>query len=154
MSAMNISFRLEMKDRKYMNIHTIANHLNSLADNSDTGMSFDCQPISGEVDVLQITILGREELPIFVSVTDDQILCISYLWGIDEVKPDSVAAMHESMLEMNIPMPLSSFSKIGDKYVIFGALAISSSFADIEYELTLLSNNALEVIDDMSDYLI
>jgi uncharacterized protein YjfI (DUF2170 family) len=137
-----------------MNIHIIADHLNSLADNSDTGMNFDCQPISGEVDVLQITILGREELPVFVSVTDDQILCISYLWGSDEVKADSLGAMHESMLEMNIPMPLSSFSKIGDKYVIFGALSINSSFDDIEHELAVLSNNALEVIDDMSDYLV
>ncbi len=137
-----------------MNIHTIADHLNSLADNSDTGMSFDCQPISGEVDVLQITILGREELPVFVSVTDDQILCISYLWGSDEVKTDCIGAMHESMLEMNIPMPLSSFSKIGDKYVIFGALSIGSNFDDIEHELAVLSNNALEVIDDMGDYLV
>ncbi len=137
-----------------MNIHTIADHLNSLADNSDTGMTFDCQPISGEVDVLQITILGREELPIFVSVTDDQILCISYLWGADEVKPDCQAVMHESMLEMNIPMPLSSFSKIGDKYVVFGALSINSNFDDIEHELAVLSNNALEVIDDMGDYLL
>jgi uncharacterized protein YjfI (DUF2170 family) len=153
MSSIN-TFRLEMKDRKYMNIHTIADHLNSLADNSDTGMSFDCQPISGEVDVLQITILGREELPVFVSVTEDQILCISYLWGSDEVKTNSLAAMHESMLEMSIPMPLSSFSKIGDKYVIFGALSINSSFDDIEHELAVLSNNTLEVIDDMSDYLV
>jgi uncharacterized protein YjfI (DUF2170 family) len=137
-----------------MNIHTIADHLNGLGDNSDTGMNFDCQPISGEVDVLQITILGREELPIFVSVTDDQILAISYLWGVDEVKPESINAMHESMLEMNIPMPLSSFSKIGDKYVVFGALSITSSFIDIEHELAVLSNNAVEVIDDMSDYLV
>ncbi|NQY87001.1 MAG: YjfI family protein [Colwellia sp.] len=137
-----------------MNIHTIADHLNSLADNSDTGMDFDCQPISGEVDVLQITILGREELPVFLSVTDDQILCISYLWGADEVKTDCVNAMHESMLEMNIPMPLSSFSKIGDKYVVFGALSINSTFEDIEHELAVLSNNALEVIDDMSDFLV
>jgi len=137
-----------------MNIHTIADHLNSLADNSDTGMSFDCQPISGDVDVLQISILGREELPVFISVTDDQILCISYLWGTEEVKPTSLNAMHESMLEMNIPMPLSSFSKIGDKYVVFGALSINSSFDDIEHELTVLSNNAVEVIDDMSDYLL
>ena len=137
-----------------MNIHTIADHLNSLADNSDTGMSFDCQPISGEVDVLQISILGREELPIFVSVTEDQILCISYLWGAEEVKSECLAQMHESMLEMSIPMPLSSFSKIGDKYVIFGALSISSSLADVEHELTVLSNNAVEVIDDMSDFLI
>ena len=137
-----------------MNIHTIADHLNGLGDNSNTGMNFDCQPISGEVDVLQISILGREELPIFVSVTDDQILCISYLWGVDEVKPNSITAMHESMLEMNIPMPLSSFSKIGDKYVVFGALSISSSFYDIEHELAVLNNNAVEVIDDMSDYLL
>ena len=142
------------KDRKYMNIHTIADHLNSLADNSETGMNFDCQPISGEVDVLQITLLGREELPIFLSVTDDQVLCISYLWGADEVKTDCVNTMHESMLEMNIPMPLSSFSKIGDKYVVFGALSINSTFEDIEHELAVLSNNAIEVIDDMSDYLL
>lgn len=137
-----------------MNIHKIANHLNTQADNSETGMVFDCQPISGEVDVLQITVIGREELPIFMSVTDDQILCITYLWGQNEVKPECLAEMHESMLEMNIPMPLSSFSKIGDKYVIFGALSISSTFDDIEHELAVLSNNAIEVIDDMSDYLV
>ncbi|WP_206483727.1 DUF2170 family protein [Thalassotalea sp. G2M2-11] len=137
-----------------MNIHKIANHLNTLADDSETGMVFDCQPISGEVDVLQITVIGREELPIFVSVTDDQILCITYLWGTDEVKPASIDDMHESMLEMNIPMPLSSFSKIGDKYVIFGALSINSTFDDIEHELAVLSNNAIEIIDDMSDFLV
>ncbi len=137
-----------------MNIHKIANHLNALADNSDTGMTFDCQPISGEVDVLQITVIGREELPIFVSVTDDQILCITYLWGTEEVKSDRIDDMHTAMLEMNIPMPLSSFSKIGDKYVIFGALSINSTFDDIEHELAVLSNNAIEIIDDMSDYLV
>ncbi len=137
-----------------MNIHKIANHLNMLADNSETGMVFDCQPISGEVDVLQITVIDREELPIFVSVTDDQILCITYLWGAEEVKAEKINEMHVSMLEMNIPMPLSSFSKIGDKYVIFGALSISSTFDDIEHELGVLSNNALEIIDDMNEYLI
>ena len=137
-----------------MNIHKIADHLNNLADNSDTGMVFDCQPISGEVDVLQVTVIGREELPIFVSVTEDQVLCITYLWGLEEVKPECVHDMHESMLEMNIPMPLSAFSKIGDKYVTFGALSIGSTFEDIEHELAVLSNNAVEVIDDMSDFLV
>lgn len=137
-----------------MNIHKIANHLNALADNSETGMTFDCQPITGEVDVLQITVIGREELPIFVSVTDDQILCITYLWGAEEVKSEKIEDMHTAMLEMNIPMPLSSFSKIGDKYVIFGALSINSTFDDIEHELAVLSNNAIEIIDDMSEYLV
>lgn len=137
-----------------MNIHKIADYLNVLADQSATGLMFDCQPISGDVDVLQITITDREELPIFVSVTDDQILCITYLWGEEEVKTDKRVAMLEAMLEMNIPMPLSSFSKIGDKYVIFGALSIGSSFNDIEHELAVLSNNAIEVIDDMDEFLV
>ncbi|WNC67903.1 DUF2170 family protein [Thalassotalea nanhaiensis] len=137
-----------------MNIHKIADHLNALADQSATGLMFDCQPISGDVDVLQITITDREELPIFVSVTDDQILCITYLWAETEVKSNKRVDMLEAMLEMSIPMPLSSFSKIGDKYVIFGALSIGSSFNDIEHELAVLSNNAIEVIDDMDEFLV
>ncbi len=137
-----------------MNIHKIADHLNSLGEASETGMVFDCQPISGEVDVLQISIVDREELPIFLSVSDDQILCITYLWGEEEVKADKRVAMLEAMLEMNIPMPLSSFSKIGDKYVIFGALSINSSNSDIEHELAVLSNNAVEVIMDMDEFLV
>lgn len=137
-----------------MNIHTIANYLNELADNSQTGFTFDCLPIAGEVDVLQVTIEGREEIPIFVSVTDDQILCIAYLWGEDEVRTQSRCEMLEAMLEMNIPMPLSSFSKIDNKYVIFGALSVNSSLPDVEHELAVLSDNSLEVIDEMADYLI
>ncbi|WP_111978246.1 YjfI family protein [Algibacillus agarilyticus] len=136
-----------------MNIHTIAQYLNDLGDKSNSGYNFDCQPISGEVDVLQVTVEGREELPIFVSVTDDQVLCITYLWGEDEVIEGKRSQMLESMLEMNIPMPLSSFAKVEEKYVVFGALSINSSMSDIEHELLVLSENALDVIDDMSEFL-
>ncbi len=137
-----------------MNIHTIAQHLNALLGESTTGLNFTAQPIEGDVDVLQVTVEGREEIPVFVSVTDDQILCVSYLWGVDEVKSECINEMHESMLEMNIPMPLSSFAKIGDKYAVFGALSTSSSFEDIELEIAVLSSNSLDVINDMSDYLV
>ena len=136
-----------------MNIHTIAQYLNDLADKSDTGHSFDCQPIAGEVDVLQISLIGREELPIFVSVTDDQILCITYLWDESEMLSERKAEMMETMLEMNMPMPLSSFAKIGDKYAVFGALSIHSCLSDIEHELAVLSDNAIDVIDDFSEFL-
>lgn len=136
-----------------MNIHTIANHLNDLCDKSHTGLQFDCYPISGEVEVLQVNIVGREEIPVFVSVTDNQVLCISYLWGEDEVNQERRLEMLETMLELNIPMPLSSFAKIDDKYVVYGALSVQSNMQEIEQELSVLSDNCLEVIDEMSSFL-
>jgi len=136
-----------------MNIHTIATHLNKLAEGTETGFDFDCTPINGEIDVLQVDIVGREEIPIFVSISDNQILCIAYLWGEDEVKQNQRMHMLEAMLEMNIPMPLSSFAKVEDKYVVFGALSIHSSLEDIELEIVTLSDNSLEVINEMDSYL-
>ena len=136
-----------------MNIHKIATHLNQLNDHAETGFSFDCTPINGDIDVLQVEVVGREEIPIFISISDNQILCIAYLWGEDEIKTELKANMIEAMLEMNIPMPLSSFAKIEDKYVVFGALSINSTLDDIELEIVTLSDNSLEVIAEMDSYL-
>ena len=136
-----------------MNIHKIATHLNQLNDKTETGFSFDCTPINGDIDVLQVEIVGREEIPIFISISDNQILCIAYLWGEDEIKKELKTNMMEAMLQMNIPMPLSSFAKVEDKYVVFGALSINSSLDDIELEIVTLSDNSLEVIAEMDNYL-
>jgi hypothetical protein len=136
-----------------MNIHKIAAYLNQLDDKTETGFNFDCTPINGEIDVLQVEIVGREEIPIFISISDNQILCIAYLWGEDEIKAELKANMMEAMLEMNIPMPLSSFAKVEDKYVVFGALSVNSSLEDIELEIATLSDNSLEVIAEMDSYL-
>ena len=54
---------------------------------------------------------------------------------------------------MNIPMPLSAFAKVEDKYVVFGALSINSTLEDIELEIVTLSDNSLEVISEMDTYL-
>ena len=118
------------------------------------GYQFDCQPIPGDTEVLHITLTDYEELPAFVSVTDTQILCITYLFTQDEVRSGSKAEMMEEMLELNIPMPLSSFAKLGDRYVIFGALAINSSIEDICHEIITLTENAVESIDALEEFLI
>jgi uncharacterized protein YjfI (DUF2170 family) len=137
-----------------MNIHKIATHLNELADHkTGDGCNFNCTPLSGEIEVLQVDIIGREEIPVFLSISDEQILCIAYLWGEDEVKEDQKVQMLETMLQMNIPMLLSSFAKVDNKYVIFGALSINSSIADIEHEIVALSDNSVEVINEMHFYL-
>ncbi len=134
-------------------IQTLARELSILGAKPEVYPHFEVQPIPGEVEVLKITIEDSDELPIFLSVADSQILCISYLWKEDEVKPERKASMLEQMLFMNIPMPLSAFAKIGDSYVIFGALSIRAQTEEVLHELEILNNNAIAVITEMAEFL-
>jgi hypothetical protein len=58
-----------------------------------------------------------------------------------------------ALLEMNVPLPLSSFGKIGDRYVVFGALAAGSTIEDVVTELEVLSDNTLEAIEVVGPFL-
>ena len=121
--------------------------------NTYEGQSFECQLLPGEIDVLQVVIEGRDEIPVFISVTEDQILCIAYIFQDEEIIVEKRAELMEAMVEMNIPMPLSSFSKVGDRFVVFGALSVNSSFDDVLHEVVVLGDNALEAIEALSEYL-
>ena len=134
-----------------MNSEDLAVRISDL-DNFD-GYQLECQPIPGEIDFLQITVGDFDELPTYVSVTDTQILCVTYLFTEDEVKPESRSDMLEEMLELNIPIPLSSFAKIGDRYVIFGSLSNTSGIEDICLEIITLTENAVEAITALEDFL-
>ena len=80
---------------------------------SINGYQFQGKLISSETDVLQLNVSFRDdELPVYLTVTDQQILCIVYLWKDAEIKPESRNELMESMLELNIPMPLSSFCPV------------------------------------------
>lgn len=117
------------------------------------GLEYEFNPIPGDVEVVQVLFKDREELPIYLTQSDSQMLCICYLWDDEEVIPARRVEMMEVMLDMNIPMPLSSFGRIGSRYAIFGALSIHSSADHIAKELTVLSDNALDAIEAMSEYL-
>lgn len=117
------------------------------------GYKFDCHIIPGEVQVLQVIIEGFEEIPIYISTTNTQVLCIAYLWSEDEVDPDKRVEMLEVMLDMNMPMPLSSFSRIQERYVVFGALSVNSTLGDVVHEVVTLSENSVEVLSIMSEFL-
>lgn len=117
------------------------------------GMEYEFNPIPGDVEVVQVAFKDREELPIYLTQSGSQMLCICYLWDNEEVITAKRIEMLEVMLDMNIPMPLSSFGRIGTRYAIFGALSIDSSADDIATELTVLSDNALDAIEAMSEYL-
>jgi len=122
--------------------------------NSYEGARFDVQIIPGEVEVLQIIVGELEEVPVYLSITDSQIICIAYLWDESEVNQKKRGDMLETMLSMNIPMPLSSFARIADKYAIFGAMAVTSSFDDIAHEVIVLSENTVEALSALEEFLV
>jgi uncharacterized protein YjfI (DUF2170 family) len=118
------------------------------------GVAVTMRPIPGEVPVVQVTIEGREELPIFVTCAKPQILCIVYLWAENEVKPDQRVAMLETMLDLNVPIPLSCFGRIGDRYVLSGALHRNASVHDIAEDVAVLSDNSLDALGALSEFLV
>lgn len=126
-----------------------------LASFETEGVSFESFLIAnpGEQDVLQVIVEGNDELPIFVTQTQEQLLCISYLFGDDEVKPELHHELNETLLRLNVPIPLSAFAKIDNKYAIFGALSVNSSFDDITHELVTLADNAIDALEAVTIYL-
>lgn len=136
-----------------VDVSKLGNQLIEKGQQGTEGFTFDVQPMPGEVDVLKISINGREELPIFLSDASSEILCISYLFKENEILESANDNMHKAMIAMNIPMPLSSFGKIQDQYVIFGALSVTSSLEDIVHEIITLSDNTLEALKTMREYL-
>ncbi|AZZ99683.1 DUF2170 domain-containing protein [Pseudoalteromonas rubra] len=126
-----------------------------LASFETEGANFESFLISneGEQDVLQVIVEGNDELPIFVTQTEEQLVCISYLFNENEVKPELLNELNEALLKLNVPIPLSAFAKIDEQYAIFGALAVSSSIDEITHELVTLADNAIEALDAVTVYL-
>ncbi|MGR8929945.1 MAG: DUF2170 family protein [Gammaproteobacteria bacterium] len=117
------------------------------------GVILTAELVETELQVLQVLIQDREEFPVYVTIDDSQILCVSYLWREQEIIPARREELLEALLTLNIPMPLSSFSKIGHQYIIFGALSTRSDTDAVLHEIATLSDNTLEAIELMAEYL-
>jgi len=117
------------------------------------GSQLSIEMFDGENTVACIKVEDREEFPIYMTVDEGQILCITYLFGDEQVDSSKRAAMAEAMLIMNVSIPLSAFSKIGDQYIMFGALSPKASIDELLHEIELLSDNVLEAIEAVEDYL-
>ncbi len=110
--------------------------------------------VTGDTDVLILTIEDREEFPVYITVDESQVLCISHLWTEDQVIPAKRTDLLDAMLTLNVPMPLSSFSKVGKQYLIFGALRTQSTVNDVLEEIEMLSENTLTSVDEFREFLV
>ena len=105
------------------------------------------------VPVMRIVIDGRDELPVFVTGSATQTLCICYLWTEDEIKPERRSEMMEAMMDLNIAIPLSNFGRIAGRYVIYGSLAHDADAESIATDVAMVADNALEALNVFSDFL-
>ncbi|MDQ1919169.1 DUF2170 family protein [Massilia pseudoviolaceinigra] len=105
------------------------------------------------VPVMRISIEGLEELPVFVTGSPSQVLCICYLWTESEIRPERRAELLETMLDLNMAIPLSNFGRIGEHYVIFGSLAHDASAASIATDVAMVADNAFEALDVLTEFL-
>lgn len=128
-------------------------HMDNLLSEMMRGVAVQLQPMAGEVPVIQVSIAGREELPIFLTCTDAQIICLCYLWAEADVQPERRAQLHEALLDLNPSVPLSSFGRVDGRYMLTGALARSASPQDIAHEIAVLSDNAIDALDALADFL-
>jgi uncharacterized protein YjfI (DUF2170 family) len=134
-------------------LHELLEGLDVLIGEAMGGVAVDLQPIPGDVPVVQITIEGRQELPIYLTSSEAQILCLCYLWSDDEVLPERRGELLETLLDLNPSVPLSSFGRVGKCFVLFGALARDAKVQDIAHDVAILSDNALDALDALSEFL-
>ena len=137
-----------------MQLKELAIQLSGLIQN---GFTLDVLPIqengSGEISVLQVTVEGFDELPIFVTATDEQILCVTHLFKQIEVKEELIADLNKTLLQLSINIPLSSLGLIDDQYVLFGAMSVNTLVDNIAHEIVTQSENALETLEALEEFL-
>jgi len=117
------------------------------------GHQFSCLPMTGEQEVLRVEVSELKEMPIFVTVTDTQIICIAYLFNKDEIYTAKEPELNQYMLELNVPIPLSSFAIVDDYYVIFGALSCGSTLESLSDELVTLASNSIDSLQALEEFI-
>lgn len=112
--------------------------------------------IDGVSPALHVVMYEYGDLPIFLTVSGEQIVVESMLWSASEVK-DPVL-FNETVLRTHKYFPLSNISldKLDgdDCYHMFGALSSASSLQNIIFEIEILASNVIQATEAYTDFLI
>lgn len=135
------------------NFDDLVSALASAGLSGEQGLRFTLTGRGNEENVLRIEIEGQEELPIFLGLSPDQIIAMVFLFNEAELDKDKVAELNELMLLANTSIPFSSFAKLGERYLLYGALSAGSGLEVILEELTSLSLNAVDALETFAVFL-
>lgn len=112
--------------------------------------------IDGVQAALHIVMREYGDLPLFVTVSGEQIIVEAVLWSIDEVKDPN--AFNERVLRTHKYFPLSTISldPLVDGslyYQMFGALSATSIIANVVFEIETLAANVMYATEAYGDFL-
>ncbi len=117
------------------------------------GLPIRAEVIDADNEIVKIEVEEREEFPIVLEIDEDQMTAVVNLWNQSEVKQGLEAEMMSVMLSMNVALPLSAFAKTEGTYQLFGAMSTNTVMDNVVEEISVLSDNTLQVIDALGEYL-
>ncbi len=112
---------------------------------SAEGTSFEALVHDG--GVMEVVCSNNDEFPINVALTETQILSVTPLFNKDAIKGNKLIELNEMFLQLSPAIPLSSMAKQGDNYILFGAMAVNTTFENFAHELEVQAGNTIEVLD-------
>lgn len=113
--------------------------------------------IDGVAPSLHVIMHEFGDLPLFVTVSGEQIIVEAILWSLDEVQ--DAATFNDVVLRTHKFFPLSTISldRMGDGkqyYQMFGALSSTSVLPNIIFEIEMLAANVIHATEAYSNYLV
>lgn len=112
---------------------------------TDEGTSFDALLMDN--GVLEVVCSNNDEFPIHLAITETQLLTVTPLFSLAEVAPNEVENLNKMLLQLAPAVPLSAFGLQGDTYILFGAIALGTSFEIIVHELEVQAENTIDVLE-------
>lgn len=121
-----------------------------------SGTQASIELIDGVEPALHIVMGEYGDLPVFLTVSGEQIIVESVLWSVNEV--EDVNRFNDAILRTHKYFPLSTISldhvgKNGDYYHMFGALSSTSKLTNVVFEIEVLASNVIQATEAYSEFL-
>ena len=123
----------------------------------DGRLTLDHPELGGDATIVAYMPDILDDIPMFITVVETQILVEVFLWPKSAIDPTRVAALNETLLEMQKFFPLSAFALESDEgsdktYALHGALSADCSLATVLHEIETLADNALGAYELYSEF--
>ena len=138
-------------------IWTIQSLHKALADHSlFTGGNASIHLVEGTEPCLEIVMAEFGDLPIYLTVSGEQIIADAVLWPLSMVKDSNT--LNDEVLRTHKLFPLSTisldrFPDGTDYYTIFGALSSASLLQSVIQEIETLAANAIKATEAYGNHL-